>query len=213
MRFSTQLTHSGQGRGIIMNTPDDLSPEIALEFEKQRADKAEELYAKNLSLARKLLAEKDNEIDALKQGSSGKSGGVAPANSESTEKYIEHHLEWEPFPLNMLPSRVQDYVKAHAAAKNCDEALIAVPALGALAAAVGNSYSIEIKKSWQEISALWIAVMAPSGSYKTPAIYAAVSPINTLQSKANTEYEDDYRSYELALEGFKAKKPNERDLK
>lgn len=123
------------------------SLEYQLEVALQRARKAEDLEARNSAIARGIIANKDSEIRALEAQLEQLQHGDKDSSETIEEEGTKPQLSWRPFPLELLPDVVQDYVRAHAAAKNCDPAFIATPALGTLAAALGNSYSIEIKKS------------------------------------------------------------------
>lgn len=108
-------------------------------------------------------------------------------------------LPWRPFPVDTLPGPARDYVIAAAAAVGCDVAAVAMHALAVLAAAVGNSFRIRLKATWMEPSTLWVCVVMPSGSAKSPAWHLALRPVLDLEREAREEHA-------LALEGFEATK-------
>jgi Protein of unknown function (DUF3987) len=78
-----------------------------------------------------------------------------------------------PFPTAALPSAVRRYVDASADAIGCDTAMIALPKLAGLGRMIGLSRVIELKPGWIEPAILWIALVAASGTHKTPAIKKA----------------------------------------
>lgn len=98
-------------------------------------------------------------------------------------------LPWRPFPLEALPNEVTGYVKAHAAALNVAPAMIALPSLAVLAAAVGNSCRIQLKKSWREPATIWTIILGRSGTRKSPALDAALQPVYALQAQLNEMFE------------------------
>ena len=89
----------------------------------------------------------------------------------------------------MLPKIVGDFAFAQAKAIGCDPALIAMPALVAIAATIGAGHSIQLSASWHERSILWTAAVADSGMSKTPAINAALAPAMNYNVRLIREYQ------------------------
>jgi len=71
---------------------------------------------------------------------------------------------WRPFPVDVLPNIVADYVKAGADGIDCDPVLVAVPLLTAIAAAIGTTRKIDVNGQWSEYPILWTCVVAESGA-------------------------------------------------
>lgn len=97
-------------------------------------------------------------------------------------------LAWRPFPLAFLPRSLRDYAEAYAHATGVDVAAVAVPMLGVVSAAVGNSAAACVSETWQEPSPLWTVLVAPSGSGKSPALDAALAPVYALEREAAHAY-------------------------
>lgn len=116
-------------------------------------------------------------------------------------------LPWIPFPVEVLPKPVRKYVRAHAAAINTDPAFIAVPALAVLASAVGNAYRIAPKRSWTEISAVWMVTVAPSGSSKSPGWKAAHKPVFELEREAKARFDEEKAAYDKLTSEQKKETP------
>ena len=98
---------------------------------------------------------------------------------------------WQPFPVELLPPRLRDFVTATADALDCEPAFVALPTLPVVAAAVGTTRAIELKASWQEPCIVWAAVVARSGTLKSPAFDAAVKPLRRLQTQVLRRYAED----------------------
>jgi len=95
-------------------------------------------------------------------------------------------------------------VKAQAAALNVDPAMVAVPALPVLAAAVGNSRRVQLKNMWYEPSTIWAAIVGRSGVLKSPALDAALRPVHALESKLLNDFEQEKKRYEALSDEEKA---------
>ena len=108
-----------------------------------------------------------------------KSGSVA-AEYLGTEPamecpIIEPSPKYSAPPLNLLPSVLREYVRAIANSLNVEVAFVFLPLLSALAAAIGNSRNIRLKKGFVQPAILWTAIVARSGSRKSPALSAAMN--------------------------------------
>jgi len=113
---------------------------------------------------------------------------------------------WSPFPSEVLPEPVRDYIRAAAQAIGCDEALIAAPALAVLSAAIGATRTIQLKRSWQEPAAVWLVAVAESGQHKSPALEKVIDPFRSIQRdklemhrRALEQHEEAMRWYEAEL--------------
>jgi hypothetical protein len=94
-----------------------------------------------------------------------------------------------PFPVQLLPEPIRSFVVNGAKAIGCDASYIALPLLSALAAAIGNTHRIALKRGWTEPAILWTAIVGESGTMKTPAFKLAMRAIRSAQDKAWKEYE------------------------
>lgn len=108
-----------------------------------------------------------------------------------------------PFPSHCLPEPVRRLVTDGAAALGCDPAMIGPVTLAAMAAAIGNARTIELQPGWREPCVLWVAVVAPSGSAKSPALAKAIQPLER-RDRAN------FLSYAAALAEYESTKGGER---
>jgi hypothetical protein len=106
---------------------------------------------------------------------------------------------WKLFPVEALPEPARGYVDAASRAIGCDASYVALPLLAALAAAIGNSRTIRLKRGWSEPAVLWTVIVGESGTLKSPAQDAPLKPIRKRQDEA-------MRKHLLALEDYKQAK-------
>lgn len=111
---------------------------------------------------------------------------------------------WRRFPVELLSTVPAEYVQASAEAIGCDASMVALPLLSSLAAAIGNTRRIQLKRDWTEKSIIWSVVVAESGSLKSPAIEAGTFFPYQRQSDAFAQYETDLAQYDSDLAQYKA---------
>jgi hypothetical protein len=123
---------------------------------------------------------------------------------------------YRPFPVEVLPEPVKSYVVEGAAALGCDPAFVALPALGAMAGAIGNARAVRLKSTWTEPAILWVVVVADSGSLKSPAqelpvkrIYDAQRTMRRDYNERLAEHQQELLRHEVDLVNWK-KKPTDK---
>lgn len=114
-------------------------------------------------------------------------------------------LEWEPFPVELLPEPVAKFVAEAAERLSADATLVAFPMLAAVAATIGNRRRIELWPGWLEPPILWMAGVAAPGSMKSPAFNKALQFIRQRQHEAFlahgaavADWEDEKREHDRA---------------
>ena len=114
---------------------------------------------------------------------------ITPEESEN-ESVASPILEYSPPPINRLPPPLAEYVAQSAEAIGCDPCLVAMPALAACAAAIGDARAVQIKAGWIEFEILWTLAIAPSGAHKTPsASQWVVAPAKLIYPKSSIFYQ------------------------
>ncbi len=107
------------------------------------------------------------------------------------------------FPVDALPEPLRRFIVAGAAALGCDPTFLVLPVLAVAAGAIGNSRHVRIKASWEEPSILWAAIVAESGTLKSPALDKALIPVNEIQREEDRKYRKElkeFRKMELEYE-------------
>src|SRR5262249_37306638 len=103
--------------------------------------------------------------------------GLAPdkPTGAGTEKPKVRTMEsHRPIRVEVLPSPLDGFVAEGAASLGCDPAYVALPALAAIASAIGNTRALRLKRGWEEPSIIWAVVVGDSGTTKTPAFKLGV---------------------------------------
>ena len=110
----------------------------------------------------------------------------------------ERDVFW-PFPVEVLPEPVRGFVANSSTAIGCDSSFVALPLLSALAAAIGNTRRIQLKRGWAEPCIVWTAIVGESGTLKTPAYKLVLQLLRDLQGKAMKEYAAAQQAYDTEL--------------
>ena len=118
---------------------------------------------------------------------------------------------------NLLPSQLQDYVLAAAESLNkVDPSFILLPLLSAIAAAIGNSRSIMLKRGYIEPPIIWSAVIAEIGRRKTQAIEKGTIGVERRERQLQREnkqareiYAEDLAAWESASKTSHGERPRE----
>jgi len=118
---------------------------------------------------------------------------AAAAAAEPAER-----LEWQPFPVDLLPDPLAAFVEQTAAALPADPTFVALPALAAIAAAIGNSRVIQPRPGWREPAILWAAVVAGSGSGKSPGYRKSLEFTRERERRLVAEHREREAEYQRA---------------
>jgi hypothetical protein len=108
----------------------------------------------------------------------------------------------KPFPVDALPLAIRQFAVEASVALPVPVEAVAVPALVAAGSAIGASRKIILKDGWMESSALYAAVVLPSGSIKSPALELALRPIRSRQTEYQRVHRGAQESYERELEKY-----------
>lgn len=106
---------------------------------------------------------------------------------------------FQPFPTDALPEPIRGFVASGAKAIGCDSSYLALPLLSALAAAIGNTRRIQLKRGWTAPAIIWTAIVGESGTMKTPAFKLVMKPVRERQRKALKVHAEKMKNYEADL--------------
>ncbi|MBC7853295.1 MAG: DUF3987 domain-containing protein [Pirellulaceae bacterium] len=112
--------------------------------------------------------------------------------------------QWNSFPVATIPGVAGTFIQLSADAIDCDPAMVALPMLATCAAAIGNSLRIGIKRTYSEPSVVWTAVVAESGTRKSSANDAPVTPIKEKDGEAIRCFNRAMEEYSAAMVGYKS---------
>ncbi|MGL6225133.1 MAG: DUF3987 domain-containing protein, partial [Thermoguttaceae bacterium] len=120
---------------------------------------------------------------------------------------------YDPFPIEVLPPVIQDFVGYTADRIGCDPVFVVSPLLPALAVAIGNTAAIQIDTMWKETPIIWTATIGDPGTGKS-APFAGITKLfhktDTLKMDeldvARSNHEIHLREWEAQTKLFKKKK-------
>lgn len=103
---------------------------------------------------------------------------------------------WRPFPVDVLPSPIREFIQVASKSIRCNSSFVALPVLSVVVAAIGNTRRVQLKRGWTEPSIIWTVIVGESGTLKTPAFRLVQKPIREIQAKALKEHEASTEEYE-----------------
>jgi hypothetical protein len=106
---------------------------------------------------------------------------------------------FRPFPVNALPEPLRGFVAVGAKAIGCDSSYVALPLLTAVAASIGNTRRIQLKRGWAAPPILWVAIVGESGTAKTPAFKLAMRSMQERQQRALERHAEALKDYETEV--------------
>jgi hypothetical protein len=139
-----------------------------------------------MSRREKTLVERIRENNAALNGRSAHKATVQEARRQPKPA----PMPYRPFPTEALPPVLRAFVEQGAAALGCDASFLALPALSVVAALIGNSHTIRLKRGWCEPAVIWTAIIGDSGTLKSPAVSAVVAPLHRMQRQLLKLFKD-----------------------
>ncbi len=117
-----------------------------------------------------------------------------------------------PFPLEVLPRGLADYVGQCAWATNSPEDFVAVPLLGMAAGCIGGSRALAITRDHIQAATLFAAVVGLPGSGKSPALERVLEPLEAAEMRWKDDWSPRYKLWKAAPKKTRGDKPNLRRL-
>jgi hypothetical protein len=102
-----------------------------------------------------------------------------------------------PFPLDILPTTIKQFVVAQSEVIGCDRSALAMASLAALSAAIDHCFALKMMRhgGWWANPRLWVLLIGNPSIKKTPIINAATDCIDRLQTAAMGRYLADKKEY------------------
>ena len=128
---------------------------------------------KNTAKPRGWLLEGNLDPVAVQEGAEIAEALLAEINPPSDPA----DLEWEPFPTDLFPEKVADYIRKVAIANIVDESFVAIPVIVTAGAAMGNAFRLKIKPGFIAAPVFWCMVIGSPGANKSSPIVTVVRPL------------------------------------
>lgn len=103
------------------------------------------------------------------------------------------------FPVDCLPEPVAAYAAEHAAAIGIDVSFVTLPLLATLAACIGSSRSLYLKRNYHQPATLWTATIAEPSTGKSPGWEAGTAPAAAIEKTIHVTASQEQTRYEQAL--------------
>ena len=116
----------------------------------------------------------------------------------SNGMYKEAFQEWKKFPVSALPDVLSNFIHSAAKALQVDPSMVALPVLCACGGVIGTTRRIVLKDSWKAFPIIWGAIVASSGTRKSPSLNYAFDPISKIEVRLAMENEYDLEIFEGA---------------
>jgi len=139
------------------------------------------------------------ERKAAAQWENQQPSGKRPA-TEFTRRIIRPDDTWRPFPTELLPRVLRNYVREIADSIQCDESFVALPLLVTVATAIGATRRLRLSSTWNAPAILWACLLGASGCKKSPPLNQVKSLLGELQNVALRDYATSMSEHERALQ-------------
>lgn len=171
----------GSNGSVVMTTR--LGAEVIHVDQLELCDAAaRQRYAAAVCAGRRGIDQAAVSAELLRLAADRPSTTSRPPDSRRSRRAVTA-ARYAPFPVPVLPEPLQSLVVAAAQAMCCDLAYVALPALAVVAAAIGTSRRIRLKRSWMEPAAVWTVIVGESGAMKTPPYKLAVDALRQFQGQ------------------------------
>lgn len=149
---------------------------------------------------------KDELIRLIRESPSWSPDEAAPSQDSVA-------LKVPPFPIEIFPAASRAYTVSQAKCIGVPLEMVAMPLMAFFGSMIGNRLYIKLKAGFHQYASLFLAIIAPPGAAKSPALAAARWPLDKLQTEAHTLYKGLLAQFEAETERWQAKPKDERGEK
>jgi hypothetical protein len=104
-------------------------------------------------------------------------------------------IERVQFPIDVFPENLQKYLILSDKTLGLSIDFMGSSFLWMISLIIGNCIKIEVKKGWQEIATLWIAIVGKPGIGKTPSINQVIYPLREANARETREFTKQYAKW------------------
>ncbi|HEY8659400.1 MAG TPA: DUF3987 domain-containing protein [Hanamia sp.] len=111
-------------------------------------------------------------------------------------KHLEELTNGESFPIEVFPSPFYELIKETERTLNFPIDYTGTSIITAIAAAIGKSAKIRVKKGWYEFPAIYAALIGKPGANKSHPIETAFKPFEEIDRTQIKKFEHEYNEFE-----------------
>jgi hypothetical protein len=134
----------------------------------------------------------------------------APNAAARTEppSFVDPYADFvgPPFPLDVLPPTLRQFVEAEHRAMGADPSALAMAALTTVAGAIHAETCVRVGDAWWERPIVWTALIGDPSTLKSPILDKATKPLIEIDKQRHQNWQQQYGQWKL-LPGKANKKP------
>lgn len=111
--------------------------------------------------------------------------------------------EPEPFPMEVFPPILREFINQHSQSIQCPEDFMATAMLAVAARCLGTARSIQLDSKWTELANQYYCIVAPPSSGKSPAAKRVLSPIRRMQKEDANRYENEMAAFAADMSSWR----------
>lgn len=104
------------------------------------------------------------------------------------------------FPVDIFPEEITYYMQQCKTTLNNSIDYLGCSFLWVSSLIIGNALRVEVKKGWQEISTIWLAIVGEAGIGKTPSVDSILRPLEKLNGEEKMKFQQLKQEYEIYQE-------------
>lgn len=112
-----------------------------------------------------------------------------------------------PFPVQVFPADIQQFINEGSLALNCPPDYLALPMLGVAGSAIGNSRWVAITNTHLQGPCIFGCVVGSKGTAKSPALQLVTAPLRKAQREFKEQYDRELLGWEERPEKERGREP------
>jgi Protein of unknown function (DUF3987)/Primase C terminal 2 (PriCT-2) len=130
-------------------------------------------------------------VDAIERAKPSAGGSSSPAVDDEPPVDLWKAIDTPELPVDLMPARIEKFVRANARAIGADSAGLAGASLAALAVAIPDSIKLQVQtigKKWLIAARIWVALVGDPSTKKTPIMDAVLVALRARDSERRRKY-------------------------
>ncbi|AZN40450.1 DUF3987 domain-containing protein [Paenibacillus albus] len=116
-----------------------------------------------------------------------------------TEDDILYTAERMPLPITAMPKKLAKFVATVSKALRCPPDYVLAGALASCSIGIGATRKLELRQDWQEQANLFIGIVAPPSTKKTPLMKFTMKPVWSTDEYNERVYQDKLKAYSIQM--------------